>query len=150
MYPFNLDGMKFPSAEHYLMWRKARLFGDESAAARILVAKTPGEAQSLGRRVKDYDELTWSNARYAIAVTGSIAKFTARPELTGLILSTGDRIMVEASPLDHVWGCGLAESSADISDPRSWPGKNLLGFALMEARDSIRCIQSRDFICRTD
>jgi NADAR domain len=40
----------FPTSEHYMMFRKAMLFGDEVAAKKILAAKTPGEAKTLGRQ----------------------------------------------------------------------------------------------------
>jgi len=45
------------------------------------------------------------------------------------------RVLVEASPLDRVWGIGLAADDPRAADPAGWRGLNLLGFALMEARD---------------
>src|SRR5262245_12728809 len=55
---FELDGVGFPSAEHYMMWSKARLFGDDDAAARVLGANSPAEAKNVGRTVRGYDEDT--------------------------------------------------------------------------------------------
>lgn len=43
----------------------------------------------------------------------------------------------EASPRDRIWGIGLAEDDPQASSPRTWRGLNLLGFALMEARDQL-------------
>jgi predicted NAD-dependent protein-ADP-ribosyltransferase YbiA (DUF1768 family) len=40
----------FPTSEHYMMYRKALLFGDKAVAEKILVAETPGEAKTLGRQ----------------------------------------------------------------------------------------------------
>ena len=46
-------------------------------------------------------------------------------------------MLVEASPDDAIWGIGLAADDTDAADPARWPGLNLLGFALMEARDRL-------------
>jgi ribA/ribD-fused uncharacterized protein len=40
----------FPTSEHYMMYRKALLFGDQVVAEKILAAETPGEAKTLGRQ----------------------------------------------------------------------------------------------------
>ena len=47
-------------------------------------------------------------------------------------------MLVEASPYDRIWGIGLAQEDACSRNPLSWRGENLLGFALMEARDALR------------
>ena len=52
--------------------------------------------------------------------------------------STGDSVLVEASPYDNIWGIRLAASSPEAQDPMKWRGQNLLGFALMEVRDELR------------
>lgn len=54
--PFQVGGVSYPSAEHFMMAEKARLFGDESTLAQILQAPNPGVAKALGRRVKGYGE----------------------------------------------------------------------------------------------
>lgn len=46
-------------AERYMMWRKARLFGDERIAAAVLAAEYPRQAKRLGREVRGYDEGQW-------------------------------------------------------------------------------------------
>jgi ribA/ribD-fused uncharacterized protein len=129
-----VDGVTFPSAEHYMMWRKARLFGADATAARVLSVSHPNEAKTLGREVPDFDEATWTAARFDIVVTGSVAKFGQHPDLRAFLLGTGDRILVEASPLDRVWGIGMAAGDASADEPARWRGLNLLGFALMQAR----------------
>ncbi|MFG2040756.1 NADAR family protein [Dactylosporangium sp. NPDC048998] len=131
---FEADGVGFPSAEHYMMWRKAKLFGDDAIAARLLDVSHPNEAKTLGRRIAGFDEETWARERFGIVVAGSIAKFAAHDDLRAFLLGTGDRVLVEASPLDRVWGIGLAAGDASADEPARWRGLNLLGFALMRAR----------------
>ncbi|WP_432979006.1 NADAR family protein [Dactylosporangium sp. CA-233914] len=135
--PFEADGVGFASAEHYMMWSKARLFGDEPTAARILNVSHPNEAKTLGRTIAGFDEPTWERERFAIVVAGSIAKFAAHAGLREFLLGTGKRVLVEASPLDRVWGIGLAADDRAANDPARWRGLNLLGFALMRARHEL-------------
>ena len=47
---------------------------------------------------------------------------------------TGDAVLVEASPVDRIWGIGLAADDPRARDPSIWLGLNLLGFALMKVR----------------
>lgn len=135
--PVVLDGVVHPTAEHRMMVAKARLFGDEAVAERILAARHPGEAKALGRSVAGFDEARWAAHRYAIVVEASVAKFRQHPELGAYLRATGGRTLVEASPLDRVWGIGLTADAPDAARPSAWPGRNLLGFALMDARDAL-------------
>lgn len=131
---FEADGQEFPAAEHYMMWRKALLFDDTATARRILAARTPAEAKSLGRQVRNFVGDVWDSERVGIVVDGNLAKFGQHPELLSFLLSTGSRVLVEASPMDRVWGIGLAEDDPRAQDPARWRGLNLLGEALMEVR----------------
>jgi ribA/ribD-fused uncharacterized protein len=131
---FTVEGVRFATAEHYMMWRKALLFGDEESAVRIVAASHPRQAKMLGRRVRGFDEQTWADERRAIVREASVAKFGQRAELRDFLLGTGKRILVEASPTDRIWGIGLAATDERVADPAQWRGLNLLGFALMEAR----------------
>ncbi|MEV7009512.1 NADAR family protein [Streptosporangium sp. NPDC051022] len=134
---FTAEGHLFRSAEHYMMAHKAWLFGDDETAAGILAAEHPGAAKRLGREVRGFDEAVWNEHRYEIVVRGSVAKFGAHPELRAFLLGTGTRVLVEASPVDRIWGIGLATDDERAATPSTWQGLNLLGFALMDARDAL-------------
>ncbi|MFH8796644.1 NADAR family protein [Streptomyces sp. NPDC017941] len=136
--PFTSDGVTYATAEHWMMAAKARLFGDEDAERAVLAARTPAEAKRAGRLVRDFDERLWARERFGIVVGGSLLKFTADDALRTYLLGTGERLLVEASPLDPVWGVGLAADDPAIEDPGTWRGLNLLGFALMETRERLR------------
>jgi len=131
---FSIDDQQYPTAEHYMMAEKAKLFGDDEAYARILSARNPSEAKALGRRVKGFDEQLWTARRFQIAVRGNTAKFAQNPELKEWLIDTGDVVLVEASPVDAIWGIGLAAGDKRALDLRTWRGLNLLGFALMKTR----------------
>jgi ribA/ribD-fused uncharacterized protein len=131
---FAVDGLTFPTAEHYMMWRKATLFDDHDTAEQILSAQHPGRAKALGRQVRGFDERVWEQHRYDVVVAGNVAKFGQHADLRTYLLATGERILVEASPTDRVWGIGLAATDERAAHPATWLGLNLLGFALMRAR----------------
>ncbi|MER8820288.1 NADAR family protein [Mesorhizobium sp. M0991] len=69
---------------------------------------------------------------------GAFQKFRQNAALREYLLSTHDRVLVEASPVDRVWGIGLAADDERAVNPLLWRGENLLGFALMQARDRLR------------
>lgn len=136
--PFEVEGVRYASAEHFMMSGKARLFGDAEADAKILAAATPAEAKTLGRAVRGFDERRWAERRSALVVRGNVAKFGQHPAAKAFLLGTGRRVLVEASPRDCVWGVGLGAERAAAVGPAGWRGLNLLGFALMEARAQLR------------
>lgn len=131
---FDIDGNIYPTAEHYMMAAKARLFNDHEALEKILESSQPAEAKKLGRTVKGYEDAVWKKQRFDIVVSANQAKFSQNEELKAFLINTGDRVLVEASPHDRIWGIGMEQSHADAENPAKWRGLNLLGFALMEVR----------------
>ena len=136
--PFELDGDRYPTAEHYMMAAKARLFRDEATRARVLAAPTPGAAKALGRGVANFVEADWLAQRVEIVCRANVAKFGQQPALRDFLVGTGAHVLVEASPLDRIWGTGLAADDPRSNDPNQWEGPNLLGFALMAARRQLQ------------
>lgn len=135
----------FDSSEQLFMWFKAYHFKDEEIANKILKAKEPNHAKPLGRLVSDYrdgtkkpfDEIEWDKVRYNYMLKALRAKFKEK-EMSKALLNTGDKILVEGSPVDTVWAVGLNYNDNRILDPNNCLGTNLLGKALMEIRDEIR------------
>ncbi len=135
---FELDNVRYATAEHYMMAEKARLFGDDAIAAQILNATHPGEAKKLGRLVQGFRDEQWKQHRFEIVVRGNLAKFSQNKALKTFLRQTGDRVLVEASPRDRIWGIGLAADDPSAANPYQWKGENLLGFALMVVRGQLK------------
>ena len=135
---FVVAGITYRSTEHWMMAEKARLFNDDKALGQILTAKSPAEAKKLGREIQSFEPEIWEAHKVAIVLASNRHNFGQHPELAKFLLSKNDRILVEASPVDNIWGIGLAADSADATDPARWQGPNLLGFILMEVRDQLR------------
>ena len=139
---FVLDGHRFATAEHSMMFAKAMLFGDDETAQRIVDARSPGAAKSLGREVRGFVEATWAAHRFDIVIRGNEAKFGQNPPLAEFLLTTGTKVLVEASPSDRIWGIGMTEHAPEATNPLEWRGSTLLGFALMDVRRRL-CVQRR-------
>ena len=108
----------------------------------ILDAESPGEAKRLGREVQGFSSEAWDRECVAIVRTGSIAKFASTLEMRSYLLGTGSRVLVEASPRDRIWGVGMSRSNPAIEQPSQWRGRNLLGFALMQARAALATMKA--------
>lgn len=135
---FTVNGITYHTAEQYMMSEKARLFGDEEIFGKIMSANNPGAYKKLGRMIQGFDENIWRENRFRIVVEGNTAKFSQNPELSDFLMQTGGRILVEASPYDRIWGIGMAQDDPHAENPLLWKGENLLGFALMETRETLK------------
>ena len=93
----------------------------EERRKRILESRTPGEAKKLGRQIAGFDEAVWLRERFQVVVAANMAKFAQNAELREFLLQTGDRVLVEASPVDRIWGIGLAADHEDAARPARWP-----------------------------
>lgn len=135
---FTVDGVEYHTAEQYMMAQKAALFGDEKVCAEIMSAKHPKQFKALGRKVTGFVQESWDANCCDIVIKGNVAKFSQNEELKAFLLNTKERVLVEASPLDKIWGIGMGEDNEKCENPTLWNGTNLLGFCLMEVRDILR------------
>lgn len=135
---FVFGDVKFSSAEQYMMYRKAMVFGDTDIAGEILETDNAGKIKALGRSVKNYDERVWDGLRQVIVYRGLVQKFAQNDELKKRLLDTGEDILAECAVQDKIWGIGLSMKDERRFDMDKWQGRNLLGFALMCVRDELR------------
>jgi ribA/ribD-fused uncharacterized protein len=134
---FTVDGVAFNTAEQYMMYSKAMLFGDLEKAAEIMATADPREQKRLGREVRGFKAERWEKACLETVVRGNLAKFSQNQDLRELLLGTGDRVLAEASPSDAIWGIGLSAEDPAALDESRW-GRNLLGKALAEVRSILK------------
>lgn len=134
---FSLDGQEFNCTEQYMMYAKARLFGDDAMMGRIIEATKPVDHKRMGQQVRGFDQDLWEIHRVDIVLTGNRAKFGQNDGLAKKLIRTDGSILAEANPRDGIWGIGLAEDDQRVQDPTQWPGLNLLGSILMEVRREV-------------
>ncbi|VUC22858.1 unnamed protein product [Clonostachys rosea] len=128
----------FNRAEQFMMYSKAICFHDPKSAALILRSQSPKEQKSLGRKVENFTDQKWNAVKRQVVELGSTAKFGQNEDLRAMLLGTGDRELVEAAPRDRVWGIGFGEKRARTMTNREKWGQNLLGKALIKARENLR------------
>lgn len=135
---FRYKGLTFYNSEQAFMWEKAVFFQDMEIAKKILETPEPKENKELGRRVKEFDSERWLIASYPIMVAVNYAKYSQHKYLKKILLETENKILVEASPYDKIWGIGISWQDDACLDENKWKGMNLLGKALMEVRRMLK------------
>lgn len=134
---FSVDGLTYETAEHWMMAHKAKLFGADEIFSKILANPDPGAAKGLGRKIQNFDANKWDENKLKIVIEGNLHKFKQNEDLKDFLLATRGKVLVEASPVDAIWGIGLARDHEDALFPTKWRGPNLLGYALMTVRDML-------------
>ena len=139
LYPstFVIHGETFNCAEQYMMACKATFFGDFTTRAAIMKSKNPKDQKKLGRSVSGFDKEAWEAVAEGFVYIGNEAKFTQNPDLYKYLMSKGDKILVEASPYDDIWGIGLSEEVAKVTPADQWPGTDKLGKTLTQLKSDL-------------
>ncbi|ARF08699.1 protein of unknown function DUF1768 [Catovirus CTV1] len=145
------NAIEYNSCEQYMMHQKALLMKDFDIAKKILAvnilnnffkvdSSKMAEIKKLGRLVKNFDQKLWNQYKNKIVEHGNFLKFSQNKDLEKILLDTKDKILVEASPYDKIWGIGLSEENAKKINPKDYNkyGQNLLGQALMNVREQLR------------
>ncbi len=125
---FVLDGLAWPTVEHYF---QAQKFPGSPYAERIRLARTPKDAKTLGRTRAVRLRADWEQVKDDIMRRAVRRKFETHPDLRATLLGTGDASLIEDAPADYYWGCG-----------QTGTGKNMLGRILMEVRAALRDVQA--------
>ncbi len=166
--PFKYKDKQFISAEQFMMYSKAKLFGDDVVADKIMHlnnallskdlisgnieaggiindkenfkvwSKIQKKFKDLGKEVKGFDEEIWKQKRVPIVTVGSREKFEQNPKLKEKLLATGNKTLVEASVFDKIWGIGLEKHRPEAQDRNQWKGLNLLGEILTNVKKKMQ------------
>ena len=124
--------------EQYMMYQKALLFHDMEIAEQILNTSNVGKIKALGRSVQHYEDGVWNGMRQIIVYQGLSQKFQQNIELKEKLLATQDHLLAECAVQDKIWGIGLSMKDERRLYPEQWQGQNLLGFALMCVRSTLK------------
>jgi ribA/ribD-fused uncharacterized protein len=136
--PIQVEGITFPTVEHYFQWSKAKQFGDANMQEKILKTESAKSVKAYGKKVTPFDKEIWSEMSARVMKTGVKAKFMQHPELLKKLRDTGTRPLAEADPRGKVWGIGTSAETSKAKDPERWPGQNLMGKILMEIRSELK------------
>lgn len=133
-----VDGVQYPSVEHYFQAMKAKEFKDDEMFDKIVKAKTGKAVKAMGKKIKNFVKEVWDAKRDEVMRLGVRSKFIQHPELRKQLLETGDRQIGEADARNLYWGIGTAETSEKSKHPEKWRGQNKMGKLLMELRQEFR------------
>lgn len=136
--PMTIDGVLYNCCEQYMMHQKALFFGDTETAEKIMLTSHPRDQKKLGREVKNFNKERWDKVNLQIVYKGNYSKFTQNDGLKSALLATGNKILVEASPYDQIWGIGMGEEENGIDNPINWKGQNLLGWAITLVKQELQ------------
>jgi ribA/ribD-fused uncharacterized protein len=132
---WDLDvALQYNCAEQFMMYNKAKFFGDTESMDKIMEIDNPRDQKQAGKEITPYDDKKWASVRYEIVKNGNKLKFGQNIDLMASLTATAGKTIVEASPYDRIWGIGLGEEDERIHDPSKWRGENLLGKLLTELR----------------
>ena len=136
--PFKYKNISFENSEQAYMWEKCMFFGQEGMAEDVLFSKEPRECKSIGRSIPNFDEAKWSEISFQVMRDVNLEKYRQHKDSLKFLKESGDKIIVEASPFDKIWGIGLHYDEEDVLDESKWKGQNLLGKVLMEVRETLK------------
>ena len=101
-----MDNKEYTCIEQYLQSQKASLFDDDVTNARIMHERNPYRIKKLGSKVRNFSSDKLKTQCKVLARKAVYAKFSQNRALKEILIKTGERKIVEASP-DPIWGCGL-------------------------------------------
>lgn len=138
-FTINYQGYPIPfnCAEQAMMLAKAVMFGDEYIAEKVMSTSSPREQKAYGRQVAGFDMVKWQRECIHIITEVLVQKFAQNPHMLKILLDTGNKTIVEASPFDVVWGIGMGVNDKDLLNKKLWKGTNFLGICLMNAREQL-------------
>jgi ribA/ribD-fused uncharacterized protein len=123
--PILIEGIQYKTVEHYFQSRKFANT-DPTWAQHVAAARNPTEAKRLGSSRTHSLDPKWESIKDQVMYRALHAKFTQHPSLLTLLLSTGNRPLIENAPRDNYWGCG-----------NNGTGQNRLGQLLMQLRTDL-------------
>ena len=129
---FTVDGKTFNCGEQFMMYEKAMTFGDIKTAEEIMSTNNPRDQKKLGRQVKNYDNKVWAEVRFEKVKRGLKEKYAQDDFFKNYLKDRKDKIIVEASPYDRIWGIGYRQNDPNILDQKENWGENLLGKCIMD------------------
>ena len=134
---FVVDGVWYHTTEQFIVVQKAMLFGDADIISQVRQLRNPVQMKQRGKEIKGLNRDEWHVKAPALILPGLLAKFEQVNVCRAMLLATGDRLLVEASPHDLFWGVGIGLNDVRLWNRKYHRGHNMMGKLLMTVRDEI-------------
>jgi len=135
---FEENGVIYPNAEKYMMCKKCEVFDAHDILFEMIKTDDPRVIKALGREISNFTDEEWDKHKIDIVTQGNVLKFSQNSDLLEIMKKHKDKIIVEASPEDKIWGIGLHWDDDRVLYEDQWKGENLLGKCIMRARDILK------------
>ena len=135
--PFVLNDQHYHSAEQWIQFQKAMLFGNSHTANQILQSSMPQECKRLSHYIHGIDHEKWRNEGFNLCLDGLRAKFTQNKDLIAMLKTTEPKLLIEASN-DKLWGTGILLKDLHVLNDKRWKSKGWLSNMLTITRDGYR------------
>ena len=131
--PHSIDiaGKQWATVEHYYQAHKFLGTKFEYLMTEIQTAPSPELAAEIGRNSAYQPQLNWDLHKCAVMYRAVLQKFSTHLDIQQILLETIDAKIIEDSPVDYFWGCGIDRT-----------GLNHLGQILMQVRADL--LRQRD------
>ena len=95
--------------------------------------------QHIGRSVHNFDSAVGDRKKENGVLSGTYAKFTQDSAMKNIVLSSDNKILAEASPLNPVRAIGLRADDPTANNPCQWRGKKIARLSTFcRSRSSLR------------
>jgi N-glycosidase YbiA len=121
-----LAGRTWATVEHYYQAHKFQGTKFEELMWQIQAAPTPELAAKIGRNPEHQPCSNWDLRKCEVMSSAVAQKFSTHLDIQQILLATIDAEIIEDSPVDYFWGCGIDRT-----------GKNQLGRILMQVRANL-------------
>lgn len=162
---FEYKGVTFSSAGQFVLYSKAKLFGDELTAQKVMDMNSKEmineflkgavnaqniitdklklkvwdmyqqDMKALAEHVVSYNDDIWKATLPSIIGVATREKFTQNNDLKESLIACKRKLMVFATSTDKLLGVGLNKEEVLKTPEADWPGDNLLGKTLTTFRD---------------
>ena len=163
---FEYKGIAFSSAGQFVLYSKAKLFGDELTAQKVMDMNSKElihdflkgsvnaqniitdklklkvwdmyqqDMKALAEQVVSYNDDIWKATLPSIIGVATREKFTQNHDLQESLIACKRKLMVFATPTDKLLGVGLNKEEVLKTPEADWPGENLLGKTLTTFRNN--------------
>ena len=134
--PIHINSITYSNMEQFIQNAKAELMGEDAIATSIRSEHNPSIIKQMAKSIKGDLQIWYSQAK-ELVFPALKDKFTQNPKLLAYLLSTGNKVIGEAST-DKFWGTGIKLENPKVNDQNMWSGKNAMGEMLMRIRAELK------------
>jgi ribA/ribD-fused uncharacterized protein len=133
---FKINSTDYNCMEQFIQSKKCEILRNDEMAQKVMGCHDPHTQKKIGNSLK-VNYQPWYSAARAEVLPALREKFRQNQDLQACLLSTGDKVIGEATQ-DKFWGIGLTLNNPQTLSNNLWQGKNMMGELLMIVRTELK------------